>query len=130
MTDSPPDPVPEAAPDSAPRDEVEAEPATSLDAAARRLSAAVESLEQRLGLGPDATGDLFLSSAFDADRQRLAGELDDAQARVRELEGAVATAAAAVDHAVAEIKAAFDETAGRRAAASVPPSADAVPEEG
>lgn len=78
-----------------------------LDTAARRLTSAVEALERRLGLGPDATGDLFLSSAFDADRQRLASELDAAQARVRELETAAAEAAQAVDQAVSEIRAAM-----------------------
>lgn len=80
-----------------------------LESAARRLTGAVEALERRLGVGPDATGDLFLSSAFDADRQRLASELDAAQARIRELEAAAAEAAQAVDHAVAEIRSALAE---------------------
>lgn len=86
-------------------------PESGLDAAARRLTNAVEGLERRLGLGPDATGDLFLSSAFDADRQRLAGELDEAQARVRELEAAAADAAQAVDAALGQIRSALAEAA-------------------
>ncbi len=82
-----------------------------LDAAARRLTVAVEGLERRLGLGSDATGDLFVSSAFGADRQRLTDELDEAQARVRELETAAAAAALAVDQAIAEVRAALAATA-------------------
>lgn len=88
-----------------------------LDAAARRLTAAVESLEKRLGMGPDATGDLFLSSAFDADRQRLAAELDEAQARVRELESAAADAAKAVDDALEQVRTVLAEAAAASATA-------------
>lgn len=82
-----------------------------LDAAARRLTSAVAGLEKRLGIGPDATGDLFLSSAFDADRQRLAAELDEAQARVRELESAAADAAKAVDDALEQVRTVLAEAA-------------------
>lgn len=89
--------------------------APDLEAAARRLTGAIEALERRLGVGPDATGDLFLSSAFDADRQRLASELDAAQARVRELEAAAGEAAQAVDHAVAEIRSAIAERSPQEA---------------
>lgn len=92
-------------------------PETPLDAAARRLTAAVEGLERRLGLGPDATGDLFLSSAFDADRQRLAAELDEAQARVRELESAAADAAKAVDDALDQVRTVLAEAAAAAPAA-------------
>lgn len=95
---------------------------SSLDDAARRLTGAVEGLERRLGLGPDATGELFLSSAFDADRQRLASELDHAQARVRDLETAAAEAAAAVDRAVEEIRSQMAEQAARHAAATADPA--------
>ena len=91
-------------------------PEISLDAAARRLTAAVESLERHLGIGPDAPGDLFVSSAFDSDRQRLASELDGAQARVRELESAAEEAVSAVDHAVTEIRSALQDAADRRSA--------------
>lgn len=82
-------------------------PSASLDAAARRLTTAVDGLERRLGLGSDASNDLFVSSAFGADRQRLTDELDEAQARVRELETAAAAAATAVDQAIAEVRAAL-----------------------
>lgn len=85
--------------------------AADLDTAARRLTAAMDSLERRMGAGPAGGGETFASDAFDADRQRLGSELDAAQARVRALEAAAREAAEAVDLAASEIRAAMSAPA-------------------
>lgn len=84
---------------------------SALDLAAKRLDRAVMALEQRLAeklrtAGAEAGG------LFDADRNRLAEELDRARAREKDLEAAGAEASAALDRAIAEIRAVTGEDAG------------------
>ena len=80
---------------------------SALELAAKRLESAIHVLEQRLGqklrdAGAEAGG------LFDADRAKLAAELDQAKARERELEEAGAQASAALGRAISEIKAALN----------------------
>ena len=79
---------------------------STLDLAVRRLEYALHVLEQRLGqklrdAGAEAGG------LFDADRAKLAAELDQAKARERELEEAGAQASVALGKAIQEIRAAL-----------------------
>ena len=79
---------------------------SALEVAAKRLDRAVMALEQRLAArlreaGAEAGG------LFDQDRAKLAAELDQARARERELEEAGAAASAALNQAIAEIRAAL-----------------------
>jgi len=86
----------------------------ALDQAVKRLDRAVALLEQRMAQGASAGGD----GLFDADRARLAAELDQARAREKDLEAAGAEASAALGRAIAEIQAAL-ETAPADADADV-----------
>ncbi|HEX7945652.1 MAG TPA: DUF4164 family protein [Phenylobacterium sp.] len=80
---------------------------SALELAAKRLESAIHVLEQRLGqklrdAGAEAGG------LFDADRAKLAAELDQAKARERELEEAGAQASAALGNAILQIRAALN----------------------
>lgn len=81
---------------------------SALDLAARRLERALGVLEQRMGerlreAGAEAGG------LFDADRARLASELDASRARERLLEEAGAQASEAMGRAIVEIRTALGE---------------------
>jgi hypothetical protein len=80
-----------------------------MDTAVRRLERAVSELEQRLSrhAAPAPASD----TASDADRARLAAELEEARTRERELEAAGEQASAALGRAIAEIRAALGEPA-------------------
>ena len=80
---------------------------SALDQAVKRLDRAVGQLEQRMARAAPA-GEAGL---FDQDRARLAGELDQARAREKELEAAGAEASAALGRAIAEIQAALASSA-------------------
>ncbi|WP_272887031.1 DUF4164 family protein [Phenylobacterium aquaticum] len=86
----------------------------ALDQAVKRLDRAVALLEQRMAHGAREGGD----GLFDADRARLAAELDQSRAREKDLEAAGAEASAALGRAIAEIQAAL-ETAPADVAADV-----------
>ncbi|MDO9338509.1 MAG: DUF4164 family protein [Caulobacteraceae bacterium] len=80
----------------------------ALDLAARRLERALGMLEQRLServkeAGAEAGG------LFDADRARLASELDASRARERALEEAGAQASEALGRAIGEIRSALGD---------------------
>ena len=79
----------------------------ALELAAKRLERAVFLLEQRLAerlktAGAEAGG------LFDADRAKLAAELDEARARERELAEAGEEASAALGRAIVEIRQALN----------------------
>ena len=81
---------------------------SALDLAVRRLDRALAVLEQRMServreAGAEAGG------LFDADRARLAAELDASRARERALEEAGAQASEALGRAIGEIRAALGE---------------------
>ena len=81
---------------------------SALDLAARRLERALGVLEQRMServreAGAEAGG------LFDADRARLAAELDASRARERALEEAGAQASEALGRAIGEIRTALGE---------------------
>jgi hypothetical protein len=82
----------------------------ALDAAIRRLDRAVAQLEVRMtalaGEAQSAGGGLF-----DQDRAKLAGELDAARGRERELEAAGALASRALGRAIADIRTALGDAA-------------------
>jgi hypothetical protein len=80
-----------------------------MDAAVRRLERAVAELEQRMSqrAAPAPASD----GASDADRARLAAELEESRTRERELEAAGEQASAALGRAIAEIRAALGEPA-------------------
>jgi L-lactate utilization protein LutB len=83
--------------------------ATTIDSATRRLQSALEALDGAVGRRLDREqGQAALASqvhAFDADRARLAAELDDATARARTLESANREVAQRLDEAIAAIRA-------------------------
>ena len=80
-----------------------------LDEAVKRLELAITALEQRLS---QLTASASASDpATEADRIRLADELEQARVRERELEAAGAQASEALGRAIAEIRAALGETA-------------------
>jgi L-lactate utilization protein LutB len=83
--------------------------ATTIDSATRRLQSALEALDGAVGRRLDREqGQAALASqvhAFDADRARLAAELDDAPARARTLESANREVAQRLDEAIAAIRA-------------------------
>ena len=83
---------------------------SALDLAARRLEQAVHVLEQRLAQRLKAAG-AEAGGLFDADRAKLASELDEARARERDLEAAGAEASAALGRAILEIRAALNGAA-------------------
>ena len=75
---------------------------SALDVAAKRLENALHILEQRLSQRIKAAGDG--DGLFDADRSRLAEDLDRSRARERELEDAGAQASVALGAAIAQIR--------------------------
>jgi hypothetical protein len=80
----------------------------ALDLAVRRLERALAVLEQRMServreAGAEAGG------LFDADRARLAAELDASRSRERALEEAGAQASEALGRAIGEIRSALGE---------------------
>jgi len=83
--------------------------ATTIDSATRRLQSALEALDGAVGRRLDRDhGQAALASqvhAFDADRARLASELDVATARGRALEQANREVAQRLDEAIATIRA-------------------------
>ena len=83
-----------------------------LDAAAGKLDRALAQFElrltRRLANASAQAGDLF-----DADRSRLATDLDHSRARETELVEAVAVATEALDMAIAEVRALLDEPHSR-----------------
>ena len=83
---------------------------SALEIAAKRLERATFLLEQRLAerlktAGAEAGG------LFDADRAKLAADLDEARARERALEEAGAEASAALGRAILEIRQALNGAA-------------------
>ena len=81
-----------------------------LDVAVRRVERAMMLLEQRMARKVAEAG-AQAGDLFDLDRAQLATDLDACRARVRELEEAGAEAAAALDAAMAEVRAALAERA-------------------
>lgn len=79
---------------------------TTVELAARRLERAVAVLEQRIS-SKLAQASAGAGAPFDADRSRLAAQLDEARSRERELEEAGLAASAALDQAIDEIRAAL-----------------------
>jgi L-lactate utilization protein LutB len=83
--------------------------ATTIDSATRRLQSALEALDGAVGRRLERDqGQAALASqvhAFDADRARLAAELDDATARARTLESANREVAQRLDETIATIRA-------------------------
>ncbi len=77
---------------------------SALDLAARRLERALGVLEQRMSERVREAGGLF-----DADRARLASELDASRARERALEEAGTQASEALGRAIGEIRSALGE---------------------
>ncbi|HYE46860.1 MAG TPA: DUF4164 family protein [Caulobacter sp.] len=80
----------------------------ALDLAVRRLERALAVLEQRMSERVREAG-AEVGGLFDADRARLAAELDAARARERALEEAGAQASEALGRAIGEIRAALGE---------------------
>jgi Domain of unknown function (DUF4164) len=83
---------------------------SALEIAAKRLERAVFLLEQRLTERVKAAG-AEAGGLFDADRAKLASELDEARARERQLEEAGAEASAALGRAILEIRSALNGAA-------------------
>jgi hypothetical protein len=86
---------------------LEADRENRIDQAMRRLDRAATVLEQRLSrriAEAEAQG----GSLVEADRARLAAELDLARARERDLEAAGAEASRALANAIAQLSAAVD----------------------
>ena len=73
----------------------------ALDAAAQRLTRALETLEEKLQNRPAPSGN--------GDAERLRGELDASRERERALEEAAAEASAALGRAAEQIRAALEE---------------------
>jgi hypothetical protein len=82
-----------------------------LDIAVRRVERAMMLLEQRLARKVAEAG-AQAGDLFDHDRAQLAADLDSCRGRVRELEEAGAQAAAALDAAMAEVRAVLAERGG------------------
>ena len=82
-----------------------------LDVAVRRVERAMLLLEQRLARTVAEAG-AQAGDLFDQDRSQLAADLDSCRARLRQLEEAGAEAAAALDAAMTEVRAALAERAG------------------
>jgi hypothetical protein len=79
-----------------------------IDQALKRLERAANLLEQRISRRI-AEADSQSGSAVDADRARLAAELDAARGRERDLEAAGAEASKALDNAIAQLRAALED---------------------
>jgi hypothetical protein len=82
---------------------------SALDLAVRRLERALGVLEQRLAVRMRAAG-AEAGGLFDADRARLATELDASRARERALEEAGAQASEALGKAIEEIRSTLGES--------------------
>src|SRR6266545_2751101 len=95
-----------------PRGEVAVTDASEIEAATRRLQAALHALEAAVERRIDHDrGHAALASqvnAFDADRARLAAELDGAVARSRRLETANREVAQRLDQAIDTIRTVLD----------------------
>ena len=76
-----------------------------LDAALQRLEGAIDTLLSRAGEPEVVKAEL---AALQADRERLAGELDEALAREHALQGLADEASAALGSAINEVRAALD----------------------
>jgi len=86
-------------------------PGGALEAAIHRLDQAVAQLDLRLGaLTTKAEG--ANGGLFEADRARLAADLDASRGRERELEAAGQQASAALGRAIADIRAALGDDGG------------------
>jgi hypothetical protein len=85
---------------------LEADRENRIDKAARRLDRAATVLEQRLSRRV-AEAQAEAGSLVDADRARLAAELDAARARERELEAAAAEASGALANAIDQLRGAL-----------------------
>ncbi len=83
-----------------------------LDVAVRRVERAIMLLEQRLARKVAEAG-AQAGDLFDQDRTQLAADLDACRSRVRELEEAGAQASAALETAMAEVRASLAERAER-----------------
>ncbi len=81
-----------------------------IDRAVKRLDLAVTLLGQRISRGA-ARAQADSGSLVDADRDRLAAELDVARGREAALEAAGAEASAALANAITELRAAIDRQA-------------------
>ena len=81
-----------------------------IDRAVKRLDLAVTLLGQRISRG-DARALADSGSLVDADRARLAAELDTARGREAALEAAGADASAALANAISELREAIDRQA-------------------
>jgi hypothetical protein len=79
-----------------------------LDVAIRRVERAMMLLEQRLARKVAEAG-AQAGDLFDQDRAQLASDLDACRGRLRDLEEAGALASAALDAAMAEIRAVMTE---------------------
>jgi len=86
--------------------------ASTIEIATRRLQAALEALDSAVGRRLERDqGEAVLASqvhAFDADRARLASDLDAAAARARGLENANREVAQRLDTAIATIRGIVD----------------------
>ncbi len=80
-----------------------------LEAAARRLSAALDALDSKTTTLLHKMKDARNAGDVDEDRARLAAELDAAQARAEAMEVAVREAGSALDLAITEVRSALGE---------------------
>jgi Domain of unknown function (DUF4164) len=82
---------------------------TQFDQAVKRVTEALDALdaalEQRFGNAHGGAGLTEQVHVFNIDRSRLAGELDAARARARELEGSNREAVRRIDEAMSAIRA-------------------------
>jgi hypothetical protein len=78
-----------------------AAPSRDIEAATLRLERALSALEAKLRRGPPR------NELFEADRAKLAAQLDAARAREKALEAVAAEASAALGQAAAEVRAAM-----------------------
>ena len=83
--------------------------AAALQAASQRLGKALDRLASRSGALLKLVSQARESGEVDADRSRLAADLDQAQARADALEQAAQEAGAALDSAIAQVRQALAE---------------------
>ena len=88
--------------------------ASTIESATRRLQSALEALDSAVGRRLDRDpGQAALATqvhAFDADRARLAAELDEASARARALETTNREVAQRLDEAIATVRAIIESS--------------------
>jgi L-lactate utilization protein LutB len=88
--------------------------ASTIESATRRLQSALDALDGAVGRRLDRDqGQAVLATqvhAFDADRARLAAELDEASARTRALETTNREVAQRLDEAIATVRAVVDSS--------------------